>query len=254
MKRTRRRSRRRKRRKSRKRRRRNRTRRRRRRKRGSGTPRATKRKSVYYSARMNSAQTEEARRAVSKIMGNATRGALNRTRKKKQEYFEKKAGPNVRVVKSVRQSNRAEIGRQPTSREAEAAGRLPVRRVDDLFDEQGRMRGPPTRPDQLRPARGTIESDDLRPTSGNARNNDFAARHPAHSKKGKKRQAAYNVLAAPGRAVAGAWRWLTGTPEKKKEKQRAKAQKELRELALTRQEAIDRSIQDDNDGGGGANL
>ena len=249
MKRTRRKRRRRKRRKSRKRRRRNRTRRRQRRKRGSGTPRATKRKSVYYSARMNSPQTEEARRAVSKIMGNATRGALNRTRKKKQEYFERKAGPNVRVVKSVRQSNRAETGRQPTPREAEAAGRLSVKTADDLFDEQGRFRGPPTRPNQLIPARGAIKSDDLRPTSGNARNNDFAARHPAHSKKGKKRQAAYNVLAAPGRAVAGAWRWLTGTAEEKKEKKREKVRKKQKKKKEDWAELLEEA-----GNGGGANL
>jgi len=198
---------------------------------------------------MNSAQTEEARRAVSKIMGNATRGALNRTRKKKQEYFEKKAGPNVRVVKSVRQSGLAETGRQPTLREAEAAGRLPVRRVDDLFDEQGRMRGPPTRPNQLRPARGAIGSDDLRPTSGNARNNDFAARHPAHSKKGKKRQAAYDVLAAPGRAVAGAWRWLTGTAEEKREREREKVRKKQEKKREDWSELLE-----EEGNGGGANL
>jgi len=175
--------------------------------------------SEYYSARMNSPQAEAARQAVSKIMGNATMRV-----KRRKNYYKKKAGDHVRLVRGAddifNERGRPKKYRfQPTNENiahrAKAAGRSVVN-LNDLWGEDGKLKGENIRPNQLLPFRGRIKSNKSRPKSGNAFNNDFASRHVGTRKKGRKRKATKKAFRAMERVLTKPFRFFQPSLEKKR--------------------------------------
>lgn len=152
-----------------------------------------RRSSKYYSARMNSPQTEQARRTVSKIIGNATRKATRKL-----------------------------VTRRHGLRREKAKGQVVP--LDEIFDNTGRAPGTWSAEtsgfSQLKPAvKGTRhKSSKLKRQDSQAFANNYASRHRKISQKGRKRAAVKGAVRALGSALAAPFRFAVPSRDKKRER------------------------------------